>query len=775
MKLNIEAKREREEDGDGDRMSLKRQMVGERDDAWHERMFARFQMQLQHVQYGLTGSIDSLEKFKSMARFTDMAIYINTFAESVIGDLSFLALFPHATNLVINEEVGMPERSSSDSDDSEYSESDIVFDDLVPLVLRSTGLDETPITTLHLKTDMYSITDISRPFAQSLGKVTTLKLECPLELVLDDITEPPAFDFRSLTTMYLGNADVDIPMLHHVHSIVQPNYFGVINTLKTLEVHNCAKVTSMALERISPNLTSLEIYMCKCPSVPKTWAPLMTRLELLTFRNTGIRSIDVAQFWPFASLHGLTFANTTASYEERERDLQYPHMTNLSDGVALHNLPNLRRLSFLDVELSHLQLGIDVSPPAEDGEEGVDADAQNMPFRALRGLYLEPGANISIVTRHFPSTFLPHLEVVQLTKDDTWPERRHEVEPWAPRNWFTHAGIFFPPWLLGVPALASYTGPTKWELRPAAATPASVNIDAYMDPWSFTFSPGYAHMLKRVLHRNRGRVLFRSNNAPLHRLIEATYAEIANELTLDAGDAQRAALAEATRAERQAALDAEREQNERLFATWQEHLERTGISPDDLPLHQWIVQHTRAAERRTTLPYRADPYYVRYGPGIECAGDRAVPDPFAPFGDTRRPQYPTCDLCGQQFSRATHDANPAPIVDNSDLDRRNELELAMQAGERAVDDAPDDVTARLGCVVVCNVLESDFDANHLLVPAGASHADAVHRLQCDHYRHFFHRVCYGIALYETYVKDRNFRCPRVRTLHFHPRPGESIE
>ncbi len=772
MKLDIEAKREREEDDDGERLTLKRQMTGDRNDAWYEQMFARFQTQLQHVQYGLAGFINSLEKFKSMARFTDMAIYIDTFAEDVIGDLSFLALFPHATNLVINEEVGMPERSSADS---EYSESEIMFDDLVPLVLRSTGLDETPITTLHLKTDMYSITDISRPFAQSLGKVVTLNLECPLELLLDDITDPPAFDLHSLTTMYLGNADVDIPMMRHVQSIVQPNYFGVIDTLKTLEVHNCAKVASMALERISPNLTSLEIYLCKLSSIPTTWAPHMTRLESLTFRNTSIHSIDVAQFQPFASLRELTVANTTASYEERERDLNYPHLNNLSNGVVLHNLPNLQRLSFLDVELSHLQLGIDVPSLAEDAEDGADADAQNMPFRSLRGLYLEPGANISIATRHFPSTFLPHLEIVQLTKDDTWPERRHEVEPWAPRNWFTHAGIFFPPWLLGVPALNSYTGPVKWQLRPTAPTPALVNIDAYMDPWSFTFSPGYADMLKRVLRRNRNSVNFRSNNAPLHRLIEATYAEIANELTLDPDDVQRAARAEETRAERQRALDAEREQNERLFATWQEHLDRSGTSPDVLPLHQWIMQHTRAAARRTTLPYRADPYYVRYDPAIECADDRAVPDPFAPFGDPRRPQHHTCDLCGQQFSRATHDANPAPVVDNSDLDRRNELELAMQAGERAVDDAADDVTARLGCVVVCNVLESDFDANHLSVPAGASHADAVHRLQCDHYRHFFHRVCYGIALYETYVKDRNFRCPRVRTLHFYPRPNEDIE
>ncbi len=368
----------------------------------------------------------------------------------------------------------------------------------------------------------------------------------------------------------------------------------------------------------------------------------------------------------------------------------------------------------LDIDASYSALDhIDVEDVNMDGIR-LRAGSTNEIFAALTTI-LASRATSNLTFHHYDiemEDFLPVLSEVSLASGDN---------------------DYFPLELLGVPHL-SYSGTYKVDKFDEHRTIRRINVDLdrYLPP---------------VITAEHKRI---ARKLPQESRVEIYSERIRLDLEEDEYDEDEE---EEQRLEMQQSLVRQRERRLRgeaaLRPDWQLYLDQHTLTPEQMPFERWNVLRQQQAGLTAPLqPYRADPYFIRWRPNLGCVGARAIPDPFEPFGSSAAPQYHTCGICRDTFNRASHDADAAEITDNTFLDHRAELELAQQED-------------RLGCVVVCNVLPSDARA---VAPDAGD--DILHQLQCDHYRHFFHRVCYAVTLFHGY------RCPLARTMAFLRRPHE---
>lgn len=675
--------------------------------------------------------------------------------DTVLRDVTYLAIFSSATSLSVRDSRELrPERLVRDADPP------------LPAVLA--GRMPPALRHLHIRTLFYVVTDMTREFRMSLGSLFSLRLECPLQLasprvLLEDLNAVPSVyakaraddgvaDLRALTLLSLGATNMHAGSLDAHETSVDDSFFVGLSALKTLMLTNIKLARLAPIPRIAPALQELHIEFCALTVIPPSWHVLAPTLTELHLSNTTLKYFDAERFYPFTRLEVLAIGNDDDAVAD---GLYHPGYgaTLRGQEVRLHGMPLLRELRFENMEIAALVLATDeVDDPDVLTQRGPDdAGILSPTFGALKDLTLMPGAPIRVEpgAGRQVSQFLPSLESLFIGVNNVWQRDAEE--------WYVAHNLHFPTWLFGVFSIQEYVGPMVLETSIAlhnldAWVPADRVFDAHGvlvddDLFEQRMEPetAYLNLIDAVARANYRWAQLSVSNPTVAGVIADASARAEREL-------QEATAAETARAAAMPYAPVTAEpippEPERPLAP----------VPEDAAALPDYVQRSLAAQRedRSVVPRsRAAPYFVRYDASLPCAYD--------PFGAGDE-----CLLCGMPFSRAMHDADPAPVADNGFLSARNELELPYALGQR-------------GCVVMCNVLASDFDANGYVVQDGETHAAAVRRTQCDHRQHAFHRLCYAIALHEQFLAQNTyhpeiagdaFHCPMTR-LRFAPAPGET--
>lgn len=682
--------------------------------------------------------------------------------DAVLRDVTYLAIFSSATSLDVR-----------DSRDDRPERLDRVADPPLPAVLA--GRLPPALRHLHIRTLFYVVTDMTREFRMSLGNLISLRLECPLQLasprvLLEDRYDMPsvyakaraddgAADLHSLALLHLGATNMHARDLDAHESSVDDSFFVGLTALKTLMLTNIKLARLAPIPRIAPALQELHIAFCALTVIPPSWHALAPTLTELHLTNTTLAVFDAERFYPFTRLEVLAIGNDDDAVAD---GLYHPGYgaTLRGQELRLHGMPLLRELRFENMEIATLVLATDeIDDPEVLTRRGPgDAGILSPTFGALKDLMLMPGAPIRVEpgAGRLVGQFLPSLESLYIGTDNMWQRNA--------ADWYFAHSMHFPTWLFGVFSIQEYTGPQnledmeqltlsldEWVPTDRVFDTNGIDLDEE-NPGMMGPETAYLKLVYTVARTNEEFIRLTASNAIVLSVINAAY-----DLDEMAPMPQRVQqipwnpAMEEDDAMPYAPVTAEPipPEPERPLAPVPETA--AAALPD-------YVQRSLAARReeRSVVPRsRAAPYFVRYDGSLLCAYD--------PFGAGDE-----CLLCGMPFSRAMHDADPAPVADNGFLSARNELELPYALGQR-------------GCVVMCNVLASDFDANGYVVQDGETHAAAVRRTQCDHRQHAFHRLCYAIALHEQFLAQNTyhpentsdaFHCPMTR-LRFAPAPGET--
>ena len=733
-----------------------------RDSYYYARAMREHGDALAHVWYRNDASLNARQAAEAVrAGDVSAAVHLEidlatTSWDAVLRDVTYLAIFHAATTLDVRDSRDdRPERLAR------------VADPPLPAVLA--GRVPPALRHLHIRTLTYVVTNMTLEFRMSLGSIISLRLECPLQLasprvLLEDRYDMPsvyakaraddgAADLHSLELLHLGATNMHARDLDAHESSVDDSFFVGLTALKTLMLTNIKLARLAPIVRIAPALRELHIEFCALTVIPPSWHALAPTLLELHLSNTMLAVFDAEKFYPFTRLEVLAIGNSDDAVAD---GLYHPGYgaTLRGQELRLHGMPLLRELRFENMEIAALVLDTDeIDDPDVLTQRGPDdAGILSPTFGALKDLTLMPGALIRVESGAGRSVaqFLPSLESLYIGTDSAW-QRDSE-------DWYVAHDLHFPTWLFGVFSIQTYVGPMMLETGFAALNlnawvPADRVFDAHGvtlddDMFEQRMEPetAYLNLVYAVARTNYGWAQLSVFNPTLAGVIADASARAEREL-------QEATTTETAQAAAMPYAPVTAEpippEPERPLAPVPETA--AAALPD-------YVQRSLAARReeRSVVPRsRADPYFVRYDGSLPCAYD--------PFGAGDE-----CLLCGMPFSRAMHDADPAPVADNGFLSARNELELPYALGQR-------------GCVVMCNVLASDFDANGYIVQDGETHAAAVRRIQCDHRQHAFHRLCYAIALHEQFIAQNTyhpeiegdaFHCPMTR-LRFAPAPGET--
>ncbi len=735
--MNIEAKRESQDSHEQEGSSKRVRVADEvRDDAWFARTHHAFIDKMQHifVKKHEEDSGAALSTVAKLRQYIDVDTLYVDLTPDTVDDFEYLTIFPQLKRVVLSY-LYFTLLSRDNSDDGSDGLPDLPK--LVPMILRGVHLDETAIVELTIHTNRFVIS-MSESFAQSLRKIQHLILKCPLSLRGNVVMDMPV-----LRQLMLGTYRTeDDRQIEHTQSIVhvQDGWFKNLSALETLTINNCF-IKSSHIPLIGSNITALTLQFVDIRRIPSSWNALR-HLERLSLINTTFTKFDSSQFHPLAQLTHLTLANKIfLNYEldvtlEDEVYNEYVMRNTIREAV-MYNLPKMVSVSFLNVGINDLILG------REPIDDAVEHDA---PFRQLEEIHLhqmelDDVTRLSIRTTMFPQTWLPKLSSVSIKKrnlmehpGDPEPD---EVEP-----------LEFPPFLIGILTMKFYNGPFHWPEERNI-----VNVDRFMDTSVYSFSIPYLIILKYVLKYNRRTIKFTSNNGVLFRHIERLYIEIEEDRIRNREMRARRIEEDRVRREQQ-----EHERRDAQQAQQAQVVEmRTLTEQMSEQLRTAILSH--AVGRMNVPPHRVEPYFIRYSSTIQCTNPGiTTPSPFVP--DTRG-RMPICIICRTEFDKNEHDADATEIIDNSFLTRRNALEIDYQEN-------------RLGCVVVCNVLDSDFSQNAYVAQPDESYEQAVHRVQCTHRNHFYHRVCFSTSLYDEMTARGFFRCFETSTKFF-PRPREELE
>lgn len=777
--LPIEAKRDRSEDSDEEERSNKEARTAV--STWytdHAAAIAATEFFTDAVMFEGTADIDSDESL--LANIDEV---YSARMDILTSDVSHLAVFPHLQYLLLasNGEAATP---------------------LLDITMACTGMETTAVTKLKIRSrDSMCVVGMTPAFCASLAKITKLNIACPIRLLRGTTgAEMPSEALQALKRLKIGAMPHDTALartleLESFIDVVETGTFAGLPALEKLTLKNMAASwpngdtpetrRPLALAAFSPGLQTLRLrHMVANASA--AWANALPKLHKVEFRNTAIEDVSGMEAFlrDLQHLKHVKFANTRYEVESEELEA-HVFITEFST-ITLHSMPTLESVLLEDVNVIKLQLGRHVF-------DEIEEIRLNPPLAALKDVritsytlnaddtYLCP--RVVLETRRRPASFLPQLGVLNVDAhfhQDVW-RHPNEIEP--PLG-------YFPRFLLGIPALDRYyryRGPLAWGHAPKTVADATdnreeVDVALWLMPGVTSFSDGYLEMLDAIVRANLLAVHFSSSHPILQHRIDVLYATPENVANRERRLAalrrkEEVARSAAEKAAARALAESQRQlvlaQRVEVFGERVRFATRNMEEAAAAALFKLIMEH--AMERFTNVPrHRRTPYFVRYDPADACYAEPNMPLSFAvgteesadamerrvareaadrrvrqdPYAVDSRGRQNTCPLCDDVFRPEDHAGDLSPIVDNGFLTQRNELELDMQLN-------------RLGCIVTCNATPSDFARNNYVVQTGETPEQAVDRVQCVHKRHFFHRVCYAIALYDGYYTEdlHLYRCP----------------
>ena len=582
---------------------------------------------------------------------------------------------------------------------------------LIPIVLRGKHLEETSITKLRIESDRYKIVGMTREFAQSLKHISSLYLSCPLELSLNN------GNFSSLHHFGIGFRNADEVHMARAVSNVNMTAKNMFPVLTELNIANCNNISSWNLARVAPRVEDLNVSYCYLSEIPRKWQKMAPTIRAMHFHNTSFFMFDASQFQSFSHLKTLEFSNFMYNDERDLPEDVLPRNTFIY--VQLYNLPQLERFIVNGIMVTDVVLG--------------KRNARtNVPFANLKRLEFDPAVNLEIETSEsHPSTFLPSLKRVLMRVDDRVDDEEEDAD------WYERNRIFFPFFLLGIPTLQQYEGSyyVVW------IGVNNIDLDAYVmpDPAVTTYPEARNKNVRRLLRWSDGNFTFSSSNEPLQHAIRDAAAR--NEQRRLRGF----------------------EELQAAEALLEEDTEEEEVGVEEVYLEERQMEAAARARieavrrRGGSGTIRRDPYFIKYNVQ-NCTGN-----PFALDNDGI--PLRTCPVCAEAFTKAYHDAEDERDVNNNDFMEGESRQQVLRDSLVERPEAPDG--KGLGCVVVCNVLPSDFDANMLNVMPSQSKEEAVSLFQHTHYNHWYHRVCYSKLLIQWREERGWTQCPET-DIRFYP-------
>lgn len=669
------------------------------------------------------------------------------------ADVSYLSIFPNLKFLMLRSDKAVSEKP------------------LRAITMNTAGIDKISATHLIIHSrNALVIEGMSPAFCASLGKIVDLKIQCPIRLWHRAGTPPASMNLGALKTLSLGaipyKAALDrMTEMESFIDVTDTGYFAKLSTVTKLTLVNFSAST---MDTVTQRLHPLQVEVI-APSVKKLkiqhmgfimsteWTDKMPLVENLSFTNTSMDTFQTTMVRGFRMLKKLKFSNTTYTEEEAPNFENTVFFIEFTTGFFLYDLPLLQRLIFRRVNIAKLILGA-------PGIDEIDERVKSPPFASLNEIFitqeriengsateLKPTTRVVLATQRRPAEFLPKLSDLELDGD------LDEEAYWTSRDEMEEPAGFFPRFVLGLPDLQWYRGPLAWghAVQHEADIPEIVDVGTYVLPSVSAFPQIYLDRLNNLVFNNLLAVTFTSSlpalAEPIARFYDAEKRQVREE-RLHALQEQEA---------RQRLEEERKRQRELTNAQAVEQIgdlvkSETRDMDDKTKADILKAVMSKALERLTVPKHRHEPYFVRYSDTTAChttmvvdASGNARPAYIMadPFAIDARGRGIMCSLCGEAFDRAVHDADAAEITSNEFLTRRNLLEIDLQMN-------------RLGCVVVCNVLPSDFDRNYYDPRENETHQQAVQRIQCIHRNHFFHRVCFSTALYDNYEKSfRKYKCP----------------
>ncbi len=575
-------------------------------------------------------------------------------------------------------------------------------------------------------------------------KLKTLLLKCPVQLSHASPTplHLPVLEKLRIGTINMEDISVSPPgapevfMNSHFRSFIGTTWFSNITTLRRLNLRHMLygrDTTSILPAVLAPNAVQLSMRYCNLSDFdaePTFFPSTLQRLKLSNVNRHDPALLVETLLAPCrSSLTHLSLSNDFFSTTTQTSPQYNQVLTSfVPPSVAFDTrFTALTVLSIYNVPLESVVL------------------------RSIGGAAF-PNLN----TIAFSNANVVHIETGANSIGDMFPVLSHVDVSYG-------ADTYFPLWVLGLPNLRTYNGTHTLDANQASN--GEIDIDGILpERWS-AIAMGIAVAVNR---HNTSDLQLTS-----HRMELGDFSDSDSENGDDSDDGSEWGVDLAVVAEQERVMRLENDTA--LQGDWQMYLDQHTLTPDEMPFHRWhrLQEQQRTQSNKVQIGARSDPYCTRYDPASHSTCN--VPDPFAPLGRLVAErssglgvERQFCPICHQAFSRLTHDADAAPIVDNDFLNHRAELELDIQASDRAPDDAEFDTTARLGCVVACNMLPSDFDANGLAVQPGETHADAVRHFQCDHAKHLMHRVCFATTLFDVASSSYKYKCPIVSNAVFHP-------
>ena len=570
-------------------------------------------------------------------------------------------------------------------------------------VFHGLHLDDTHITSFLFNNTSRPVSGMSESFERSLWKMVRLRLNC--QVLLEDRNTPLVKVMPSLNRLQIGTNNVEATSeeLHRVQSKIGKGWFEQLESLKELELVN---VTTDSLQFIPTNihLHSITIELCDLKNVPQEWNDLK-EITSLSFKNTAFEDFDVVQFHPFYALEHLSFSNEMYNDDESV-DEDIPKNTFVT--VQLYNVPNLVSFTIDGIVLMNFFLGRN------------PRDGESWQFQKLRTITIDPGVTIELLpaNRRNVATFLPVLARVDLAVDDRWSEENDDD------GWYEQNNVVFPLFLLYLHTIANYTGSFTLPETPR-------QLDSYLMPTQlinlFRARGGYYRMIWEIvrLHGTETRLTARSRDVQL--LIDEMYTRLEGERVEDEDEMEEERLRQ--RPEEQHILDQRQREAQATVR----------------------VRGVRGTPGSGRI--RKDPYFVKWK-GQHCSGSVAD-NPFAL--DAAGVPVHSCPLCVEAFTKSYHDAEKKKEVNNNDFMTGPARQAIIDAYKNHPMETYDGVG--YGCVVVCNLTTSDFEKNQIPIPSGQTKENAVTAFQCQHYNHFFHRVCYSKFLIEWREERGWTQCP----------------